>query len=245
MPPEQTILDKIFSLQERVLLAHVSKNPDIYDFISQCIEALADFGVPDADWTSLSLPRRVVFNFFQGDAVSTLISAARLALHGCETDAYALMRVVVESLTVFEYIVEFNRYDSAFHEILDRAPKGKRFSKELSYATAIKQLGIADRRIRLRGQLSTLGAHISPSRLAMSHYQRDGETHMKAGVSLANPRIKAALEELASLCLFAIRVIDDFFSDSSLPTASAFHSRRMQLDEAHESLKSLSDQGAA
>jgi hypothetical protein len=246
---EASILDKpitlasIFVLQERVLHAHIEFFGDRYQLVANCLELVGLLELPESEWESIPLESRIVFNYFRGDSISTLISATRLALHGCETDAYALMRVVLESLTVFSYIVSANLFSDALREIQLRSSKGKAFSSILSYKTAIRQLDIKDRRDHLRGQMSTIGSHLSPSRLAMSRYLLRGAEHVKAGMSLAEPSVKIAFGELASLSLFAVRVTDEFLSKLLPHSATHFHRRRVELDARYEALASKGQSG--
>jgi hypothetical protein len=147
------------------------------------------------------------------------------------------MRVVMENLTILSYIVDYSLYDDVYNEIRERAPKGKAFSDRFKYETAIKKLGVEDRREHLRGMMSNVGNHLSPSRLIMSRYKMGDTDHVKAGVSIDNIRIRDALGELASLALFSVMVTDDFLWSATKQTSTDFHILRQELERDYEVLK--------
>lgn len=229
-----SLLERVFPLQEQVLKRNLIKFKDRYDLISACISHACTPGIPDHSWKTLPLSQRVVFNYFHGDALSTLINAIRLGFQGCETDAYALMRVVLENLTIFQYIIRFDLYDQAYSEVINRSQRGKRFSKEFSYGTSIKKLGIKDRRERLKGEFSNLGDHVSPSRLAMSRFKIGDNDFPKVGVSINNPRTKRVIGELASISLFFVKITDDFLMPCFAENGGTFHQRRLELERLYE-----------
>ncbi len=228
------MLEHIFTLQERVLKKNVVEYKTRYDFISECVDLIGSPKFPVEIWKVLPLSHRVIFNYFHGDALSTLINAIRLCLQGCETDAYALMRVVLENLTIFQYVVKFGIFDEAYSE-LGKAKRGERFSKKLSYKTAITKLGIKDRRERLKGELSTLGSHLSSNRLTMSRFQIGDTDFPKIGASINNPEVKKTLDELASMALFFVQIMDDFFITTKI--GDTFHNRRIELETLYEKSK--------
>lgn len=232
-----SLLEHIFPLQEAVLRRNIAEFKDRYDFISACVDLGGMPKVPDQSWKMLPISQRVVFNYFHGDTLSTLINAIRLGFQGCETDAYALMRVVLESLTILQYIIKFDLCDEAYSEIENRVKRGKCFSEKFSYNTAIKKLDIDDRRERVKGDFSNLGNHISPSRLVMSRFQISDNDFPKVGVSINNPRTKKVIGELVALSLFFVKITDDFLIVRLSESGSIFHQRRTELEMLYEELK--------
>jgi len=229
------LLFQVFKLQEEILQKYIAEFPERYNFISDCVDLMYSLEAPENIWDSIPVEHRTVFNYFHGDAVSTLISAIRLCLHGCETDSLALMRVLIETITILHYVIEKNLYDELYSELMKRAPKGKGFSKKFSYETAIRGLDVQDNRERLRGQMSSLGSHASPGRIGMSRYKVDGYDNVKFGMSITVPKVRVVLGELASISLYLIRVIDKFFEKSKY-IDSSFHKRRLALETRYESL---------
>jgi hypothetical protein len=193
--------------------------------------------VTDRSWKRLPTSQRVVFNYFHGDALSALINAIRLGFQGCETDAYALMRVGLENLTVLQYIIEFALYDKAYLEIENRLKRGKCFSKNFSCNIALKKLNIDDKRARVMGDFSNLGSHTSPSRLAMSRFQIGDNDFPKVGIAVNNPRTKRIIGELATLALFFVEITDDFLKVSLAENGDIFHQRRTELERVYEEFK--------
>jgi hypothetical protein len=232
-----SLLDRVFPLQEEVLRRNTAEFKDRYDFISACIDLGGKLSIPDQSWETLPISQRVIFNYFDGDASSTLINAIRLGFQGCETDSYALMRVVLENLTVLQYIIKFTLYDEAYSEVVNKVRLGKRFSQKYSYKTAVKKLGIKDRRDRVKGSFSNFGSHPSPSRLAMSRFKIGDNDFPKVGVAINNPRTKMAIGELAALALFFVEITDDFLMACLAENAGAFHQRRVELESLYKSLK--------
>ena len=235
-PMTKQLLSQVFRLQEEILQKYIAELPDRYNFISDCVDLMYSLEVPENIWGSIPVEHRTVFNYFHGDAVSTLISAIRLCLHGCETDSLALMRVLIETITILHYVIEKNLYDELYSELIKRAPKGKGFSKKFSYETAIRELDVQDNRERLRGQTSSLGSHASPGRIGMSRYNVDGYDNVKFGISIDMSKVRIVLGELASISLYLIRVIDKFFEKSKY-IDSSFHAKRLLLEEEYKRLE--------
>ncbi|TKS59211.1 MAG: hypothetical protein EWM72_02413 [Nitrospira sp.] len=231
------LLYRALTLQEEVLKRNVAEYKVRYDFISECIDVVGTPGTPEQSWQTLPVSQRNVFNLFHGDTLSTLINAIRLGFQGCETDAYAIMRVVLENLTILQYIVQFGLYDGAQAEIEGNAKREKRFSNKFTYKTALNKLGIKDRRERLKGDLSNFGNHVSPSRLRMSRFEIGDRNYGKVGVSINNPRTKIVIGELASLCLFFVKITDDFLAACKVENGGAFHQKRVELESRYEDLK--------
>jgi len=145
---------------------------------------------------------------------------------------------VIENLTIFDYVINFSLYDELYSELLGKASKGKSFSKRFSYKNAVEKLGGGDRRNKLRGQLSTLGSHISPPRLALSRFKLNETDHVKAGIALNNSRVKVALGELASLALFTVIVTDQFLFSVTGDTENNIHVQKQVFEREYVSLKS-------
>lgn len=235
-PMTKQLLSLIFELQEEFLQKYIAAFPERYNFISECIDLMYSLEVPEDVWNSIPVEHRTVFNYFHGDAASTLISAIRLCLHGCETDSLALMRVLIETITILHYVIEKSLYIELYSELMEKAPKGKGFSKRFSYETAIRELDVQDNRERFRGQMSSLGSHASPGRIGMSRFTVDGHDNVKFGVSTAESKVRIVLGELASISLYLIRVIDMFIKESKYADSS-FHQRRLVLETSYESLR--------
>ena len=235
--PDQEIehLQRIFSLQERALKKNIQQNSDRYSFVARCIDLIFLSNISLDSWDAIPDHTITVFNYFRLDALSTLINSIRLCLQGCDTDAYALMRIVIENLTVLDYIITSDLFEDAYLELSTKAPRGKKFSSRFSFKTAISQPHVTDRRERLVGNLSNIGAHISPPRLSSSLY-RVG--YAKIGLSIDNPRIKLSLGELASLSLFFVMVIDDFISKFLEKRSEQFHTIRLDLEKSYDRLAS-------
>ncbi len=231
------ILESVFNLQEKVLRKNIAEFKERYNFISACIDLAGNPAIPANVWEKLPDSQRVVFNYFHGDALSTLVNAIRLGFQGCETDAYALMRVVLENLTILQYIVQFNLYDNAYSEIENKVKRGKNFSNKFSYTTALEKVGIKDHRKRLRGDFSNLGNHVSPLRLTMSRFKIGDDEFPKVSASINNPRTKKVIGELASLALFFIKITDDFLMACLAENESTFHQRRIEMERLYDDLK--------
>lgn len=235
-PLQRFILDKIFDLQDKITRENAHQFNDRYSFISECIEILSNLNVSHDLWKTISSHQRIVFNYFHGDSVSTLISSLRLCLHGCDSDALSLMRIVIENLTIFDYIATKDLYEVALVDIKSRSSKLRPFSEKLSYETAIRELGIKDRRKKLWGQMSAVGAHASPSRLGLSRMKIDGIDYPRAGVAINNPRTKQVLGEIASIALFAVMVFDEFFT-LTFDSQSPLNKHRQELEKKYALLQ--------
>ena len=233
-----SLLERTFAFQDQVLPRHISTNLERFSFVSDGIALLSDIDISPETWDTIPVEMRSLFNYFHADALSSLISATRLCLHGCETDALALMRVVLENLTILNYIATERLYLEAFVDIQQRARCGRPFSDKFSYKTAIRSLGITDHRNRARGYMSTFGSHASPPRLKLALVQRGGSLHPKVGLALDNPRsIRLVLGELATHVLFAARVVHDFLSTYLDVVPPAFAKSHAELESLYKDLK--------
>lgn len=237
MEINQNILINIFGLQEKVIQRYIEEYKDRFSLISECFFALSTIEFPKNIKSMDEHAKRVVFNYFSADALSTLTNAIRLSLHGCESDSYALMRVVMENLTILQYIMKFNLYQEALGEIILRADKGKNFSEKFSYQKAVNELEISDRREKLRGQMSNIGSHISPHRLMTNMFILGDQQHVRIGMALNNPRIKIALGELAAISLFTVILTDDFIRSTYESEAIDFHELRIDLEQKYKENK--------
>ena len=56
----------------------------------------------------------------------------------------------------------------------------------------------------------------------MSRFEIGVRSYPKVGVSINNPRIKVVVGELASLCLFFVKITDDFLAGSKAENRGAF-----------------------
>jgi len=242
---DSSFLKRVFAIQEQVLTRHINANSDRFEFVSEAIELLANLEIPSESWEAIPVEMRSLFNYLFSDAISTLISAIRVCLHGCETDALALMRVVLEELTILDYIATKRLYHSASLEVQENFRRGKSFSDKFSYKTAIKALHVTDRRERLRGQMSALGSHASPPRLSLALTHRDDTDHFKAGVALDNKRVSSVLGEIASLSLFAVRVVGDLLVTYLGAEPEEFSRIHAKLEADYEALKLVPKEEAA
>lgn len=77
------ILERVLQLQEEVIKRNIEQFKDRHDFISSCIDLVGRPAIPERAWKSLPVSERIVFNYFHGDALSTLINATRLGFQGC------------------------------------------------------------------------------------------------------------------------------------------------------------------
>lgn len=233
MKPTKETLLKIFDLQNQVIQKYISEFPGLYNFISRCYE-LINTQTPNTLWLKIPENRRKIFKYYEADTVSTLINAVRLALQGCETDAFALLRVVNQELGEFNSIIELSLYDQVYQEVKQNSSKLKSFSSGLQ--SKFKQTKDSDRS-HMYGRLSNLGSHSSPTRLALSIRNDKGKQRIKVGMSIENPNVEGALLDIASHFLFAIRVFEEFFK-SNLPSETKSHlsDELASLEKNYESL---------
>jgi len=222
----------LFTLQNRVMRKHISEFKKQYDFISACIEHAGDLKITEQSWKAVPFPRVKVFNDFHGDVLSTLINAIRLVLQGCATDAYALMRVVRENLTILQYIVKFTLYKPYFVYV-KWVQRGKRFGDQFSYQTAVRKLDIEDQ----LGEFSKLGSHASPPRHARGRFKVGDSYFPMVGASVNNPMTKEAMDKLASLALSLVEVTDDFITACLKEAGKPYHHRRIELKTLYENLQ--------
>ena len=70
----------------------------------------------------------------------------------------------------------------------------------------------------------------------MSRFEIGDKNYPKVGVSINNPRTKVVIGELASLCLFFVKITDDFLAGSNAENQGAFHKKRVELEGRYEYL---------
>ena len=225
MVDQDPLIPQIFKLQNIVLSQNMQEFSVLYGFISDCIDLIGEPGLSKEGWENLPELQRNILNYFYADSFSTLVNSFRLALYGIETDAYALMRVVLENLTIFEYIIQDEQYEAAFIEMQERVQRRRPFSPRFSYKTSLKKLNVNDERNRLWGELSVSGSHASPGRLRMSRLDYGGLVYFKVGAAVENPRTKDTLKVLARLTYYFAQILDTFFLKNSVPEAASFHER--------------------
>lgn len=209
-----TFLFEIFEIQNNVIKTYIKDYPNLYNFISKCHDCLTA-KMSLIEWENIPENRRKVYNLYYGDIFSTLINATRLALQGCETDAFALLRVVNQELGEFNSIIELSLYDQAYIELAENAVKGKGFSG--NFQKKVNQFKDKNRNY-VYGQLSNLGSHPSPTRMRLSTQEdASGEVIMKVGMILNNPNTENSLIHISAHYLDAIRVFDKYFVKNLLP----------------------------
>lgn len=241
MYPNSSSLKDIFNLQNKVIQKHINEYVDLYDFISKCFDLVGNQRVEKDIWLTLSNSQRLVYNLFEGDIFSTLINVTRLCLQGCETDAYALMRVVLEELTVFDYISTTSSFDEACQEIKAKSQKPKKFSDKFRFEKAVDNLP-KDAREKVYGIYSNIGIHLSPQRLALSRGKSNERDSLKVGMMVGSVNVPISLIHLSGLFLFTIEVFDEFFI-KYLPNskASPFFEITSTLNLEHQNLLSKYD----
>lgn len=237
MPDADSYLEKMVALQEHVLRHHRAQFAERYDFLSSCINVIVDHGVSKEEWEQIPEARQTTFNLVVGDGVSSLVNAIRLALQGTDTDAYVLMRYILEQLTVFDYVVTHARYEAFVGEVSAKARKGEPFSDEFSFRDAKKALGIDDPRGQKWGTWSGAGPHPSPRRLALGQWNDNGQRRPKVGASPSGTQVKIALDELAGLALSMVRTLSVFFQEASVPSAAAYAERLETLEQRYDALR--------
>lgn len=235
--PKTISVTRIFNLQDAVLKKNIEDNLKRYTFVVSCIELVAAVPITDQCWSALPKQQKIIYNMFHGDCFSTIVNSLKLCLYGCETDSYALMRVVLESLTVFDHINEEELHTKAYDEIVSNAPKSKSFSKLFDFKAVLRQQKNKDRRGRLKGFLSNIGSHLSPTRLARNRLIVDGQSHPKPGASVENPRINEALGELAAIALFFVKVVDEFYQKYIPQGVTEYHIKAQYLEKEYDSMK--------
>lgn len=113
---QDATLFEIFQIQNNVIKAHINKHKTLYNFITDCYLCLSR-NLEFDDWQKIPENRRKIYNLYFGDVFSTLINSTRLALQGCETDSYALLRVVNQELGEFKSVIESSLYEEMFLEL--------------------------------------------------------------------------------------------------------------------------------
>ena len=232
----EPLLQRIFSLQDQLVPRHISLHLERFMFVNDALDLLSQLPVNPDEWEAIPVQLRSLFNYFRTDAFSSMVSATRLCLHGCETDALALMRVVIEELTILEYILESGLHNEAFEEFRKRSSRAKPFPEAFSYEKALSALRVNDKRTMLWGIMSALGSHASPPRLSRA-FVRYGDTHRsRPGLAIDDPRIHEGLGLLASQSLFALRVVDIFLQKHASGSHKDFSPRLAALETRYEDI---------
>ncbi len=227
MNSSKVSLIRIFELQNQVIQKHIQDYTDLYKFISNCFDFLA-IEISSIEWQVIPENRRKLFNFYHADVVSTLINAVRLSFQGCETDAYALLRVVNQELGEFNSIIELSLYEQAYVELRDKSMKGKDFSDGFQ-----KEIGkFKDKkRETVYGKLSNIGSHPSPARVALSIQKDASRQKTKVGMMINNPNIETSLLLISEHFLYAIRVFDEYFIRNLMPSIQSPVSANREIAE--------------
>jgi hypothetical protein len=221
-------LVRIFDTQNKVIQKYIQDYPVLYDFISKC-QDYSNVELSPSEWDTIPEDRRTIFNYYQADILSTLINATRLCLQGCETDAYALLRVVNQELGEFNSVIEQSLYDQLYKEMQDNSMKGKHFSD--LFRKKINKIK-DKKREHVYGKLSNIGSHPSPTRVALSIRSDMSGIRVKVGMILNNPNVETCLLRISEHYLYAIRVFDEYFSKNLSTTFKSQLSADRDIAEA-------------
>lgn len=236
MNGEQNQLTQIFELQNTTFAKHVQEFGALFQALSSVIDVIGSPELDQTSWENLPEVPKTIFNYFYSDSFSSLASAIRLAFHGVDTDCYALLRVVVENLTILEYIIENDLYEEAFTELQERVGKNRPFSEKFSYKTAVQDLQVDPGRRRFWRELSTVGSHSSPLRLRWSRLEFGGIPYYKVGVGIENPGIRSAIENCLKLAVHFGQVMGTFYSEFEIDGEDEYEARLSELvDRSFES----------
>lgn len=231
MNSERDLLGKIFELQDTAVAKHMKEFPVLFGDLSSVVNVIGSPGLAEGAWAKVPEIPRTIFNYFYSDSFSSLASGIRLAYHGLDTDCYALLRVVMENLTILEFIIENNLYSDAFDELQERVGKGRPFSEKFSYTTALKDLQIDIDRRRFWGELSALGSHASPLRLRWSRMEFAGIPFFKLGVVIENPKIQGVIETCLKVAVLFGEVMGTFYTAFTIEGERAYQAELTSLTD--------------
>ena len=220
---------KAFDLQNDAVVQHIQEHRGLFDALSQFVDLIGGPGIDMGSWHEAPEIPKTIFNYFYSDSFSSLVSAARLAFHGVDTDSYALVRVVVENLTILEYVTQDQLYDAIYLELQERVKKGRPFGDRFSFETASRILGVAKDRRKLWGDLSNLGSHSSPLRLRRSRLEFGNMAYYKVGVGIGNPGVAESIEVTTKLAAIFGKVMGAFYLQFGLDGAESYSDRLSAL----------------
>ena len=239
-------LEKIFDLQEKLIINNGKAFAPEYAFIKDCLELLIN-SPTDPEIIKKNKKKDIcsTANTFYFAGRSSLITSTKLLLYGCPGDALACLRISWEAMTCVEYMVVFEAFDE-FNQNHIVNKKGIKCSK-LAKALDKKDNG---GRVSTWKELSDYGSHISYSKLTIQQFKMNGKRVNRNGMgALDTMTAHNVSSRITQIALYMALTMRDFYQDYIKEALSAeFYMGVEQLslryskfiDESKEKLKSLS-----
>lgn len=220
-------LDRILELQKRVAIKHL-ETPEIkkrLEFIDASINWLAEFNTLE----KASEERRML-GYFLADAFTTLVCARNVILWGAVPDGINLLRSVIESAAIADYVVGENQFQLLKYEL--EAGGFKRLKFE-----ALRDKKLLDKDLAKEWtSISGLASHTTLKRLELSQFEMDGKTYLRSGVALDPKFVERALGNMCNAALFMVRISRQLL-DPLDPKHQGLFDEPQRLEKLHEDLK--------
>ncbi len=228
--PEVLCLDKIFELQDRVLLKAVRNHQIEYEFVKDCLELVLKRKIDEKQVVEDDKKKFEIVHSLLNDAFSTLVNSIRLGLYGCDTDSMALLRVVVEELVILNYVISQDLFKTADYEL------SKKFEK-LEFKQVVKSVKDGADIEKMHGRISGFAAHGTAQRLLSNRFTLSGQNLPRAGMAIDRKRTQACLNEIMRAALYMIRILTDFYSTTPKSILQDFFEGARHLEKRFSTFK--------
>lgn len=209
---EQPKFDRVFELQDQVMINHLSSSK----FAKKAYELISEatlFNVGILGKMRFDPEKQDVIGKLAIDAISPIIVAVRVALWGNMPESLAVLRAALESSTQLQFVVREGMYKIAAYELYNGF-------KKLEYKNVLNSLGkLGEKTKKLHGLISEAAVHATASRLKWNSYEHEGDTFSRVGFARDTEKAELPLFYCMDVCLLVTDALVQAYEQEQKPFA--------------------------
>lgn len=226
-------LSWVFQLQDDFLVRHLKNNKQATLFTEKSIEFCLNrnnycINSPTCNKDSLE-----TFDVLFQETLSSLIVAYRVGLWGATTDAYAILRNVMEGLGFINDIVEKGDFVDVFKLMKEDKLKGTYIKKRLKNDKVL---------VRAIGIISDLASHFTPKRMAQRVFVLSKKQFARIGAAYyeKDNNLTRRLGHFLNTTMYAAKILKEFYDKYHKDCAKPkFYEDYQELEKLYNGLAKL------
>jgi hypothetical protein len=196
-------IDKLFILQDGILISHLKNNDKATLFVKKCIELCLNWNQYCKKTKTLSYTRDGTFGALFQETISSLVVAYRIVLWGAISDGFAVLRTVMEGLGFINDIIDKGDFvDISIMIGRDKLKKGYIEKRYKNDKVLIKTIG----------KISDLAAHFTQTRIAERFFKIDDKIFTRIAMAYHGNKneLSKRLGYFLNTTMYAAMVLKEF-----------------------------------